>query len=384
MLHILSVVGARPQFIKLAPIVREIDIRNQSGRGSINHTTVHTGQHYDYNMSQVFFDQLGLPRPDYHLGVGSASHGAQTADMLRLTEEALEKENPDVVLVYGDTNSTLAGALAASKMHIPVAHVEAGLRSYNRAMPEEVNRLLVDHTSDLLLCPTETAVKNLRKEGFETIVNDGHLVRAGKPYQSPGPRPVINVGDVMYDLLTLSVEIAANQSNILSDHSLEADSYFVATIHRAESTDDHCRLSDILVSLAELARNVEVVLPLHPRTRESMSRLTGMPFSMSDPPFDVIEPVSYFDMLWLQKHARAVLTDSGGVQKEAFWLGVPCITLRGETEWVETVESGWNVLAGPDPESIVNAAMSAARLDGEQPPYFGTGHTAQTIVGTVG
>lgn len=380
-MRVLSIVGARPQFIKLAPIVREIGSQNQTGKNFISHTTVHTGQHYDYDMSQVFFDQLGLPSPDHHLGVGSASHGEQTAEILRLTEKVLNDEKPEMVLVYGDTNSTLAGALAASKMHIPVAHIEAGLRSFNRMMPEETNRVLVDHVSDILFCPTETAVSNLRTEGFRNISNDGRLIEGAIDRKSINTPNVINVGDVMFDVLLMSLYISERQSQALDDLHLESSSYLLATIHRAESTDDLGRLQRILMSLAILSEEVRVVLPLHPRTRAAMSRLENMPFPIDDPPFETISPVGYFDMLWLEKHARAVLTDSGGVQKEAFWLGVPCITVREQTEWVETVESGWNVLVGSDTKSIVDAAMLSDRPSGERIPYFGNGRTAETIVG---
>jgi len=383
-MRVLSIVGARPQFIKLAPIVREIDSQNQAGKIFISHTTVHTGQHYDYDMSQVFFDQLGLPSPDHHLGVGSATHGEQTAEILRLTEKVLNDEKPEMVLVYGDTNSTLAGALAASKMHIPVAHIEAGLRSFNRMMPEETNRVLVDHVSDILFCPTETAVSNLRTEGFRNISNDGRLIEGAIDRKSINTPNVINVGDVMFDVLLMSLYISERQSQALDDLHLESSSYLLATIHRAESTDDLGRLQRILMSLAILSEEVRVVLPLHPRTRAAMSRLENMPFPIDDPPFETISPVGYFDMLWLEKHARAVLTDSGGVQKEAFWLGVPCITVREQTEWVETVESGWNVLVGSDTKSIVDAAMLSDSPSGERIPYFGNGRTAETIVGILG
>ena len=386
-MKLLSVVGARPQFIKLAPIVRELARRSDSGEPSPAHVTLHTGQHYDFEMSQVFFDQLGLPSPDYHLGVGSRRHGAQTAAMLRGVEDVLAQERPDVAVVYGDTNSTLAGALAAAKMHIPVAHVEAGLRSRNRRMPEELNRVIADHASDILLSPTEKAVDNLRREGFANVLNGGGLVEGSSARHAitalgpPGESPIVaNVGDVMYDAMVAGLEVAEDHTTALDRLGLTPGSYIVATVHRAENADDPARLRGILTGLAELARQVEVVLPMHPRTASSSTRLDGLPFSMETPPFRVVEPVGYFDMLALQKHARAVLTDSGGMQKEAYWLGVPCVTMRSETEWEETVEAGWNVVCGTDPEDIVRAVSQWRRPADARPPALGTGQAARAIV----
>jgi UDP-N-acetylglucosamine 2-epimerase len=302
----------------------------------VQEVLVHTGQHYDDSMSGVFFRELGLPAPEYHLAVGSGLHGKQTGEMLNRIEEVLLKEKPDVVLVYGDTNSTLAGALAAAKLHIPVAHVEAGLRSYNRRMPEEINRVMADHLSALLLCPTETAVENLKHEG---VTKGVHLV-----------------GDVMYDALLDGVEIARRTSTILTRLAIEPQRYILATVHRAENTDDPQRLRNIITALAELARNGhKIVFPVHPRTQKLLNTNS---FGNCEGIMQV-DPVSYLDMTLLESMAHLIMTDSGGVQKEAYWLRVPCLTLRHETEWKETVQSGWNRLVGTDSQLIVQAVAQA-------------------------
>lgn len=350
--RILSIVGARPQFIKAAPVSRAL-------RRAAHEILVHTGQHYDYGMSAVFFEELGIPEPDYNLGVGSGPHGWQTGQMLIRIEEVLLAERPDWVLVYGDTNSTLAGALAAVKLHLPLAHVEAGLRSFNRTMPEEHNRVLTDHAADLLFCPTQTAVDNLAREG---IIQGVHLV-----------------GDVMYDALLHNRALAEERSTILARLGLEAGSYFLATIHRPANTDDPATLQAILSALEEIATSVPVVFPVHPRTRH---RIAELPIS-NPRSLMLTDPVGYLDMLSLEAHARAILTDSGGVQKEAYLLQVPCITLRAETEWVETVEAGWNLLVGADPERIFRAAREF-RPAGHPPPLFGDGHAAERIVALLG
>lgn len=371
---IVHIVGARPQFIKVAPVLKAIERHNcESPDTTIDEVLIHSGQHYDYQMSQVFFDELGLKAPDHHLGVGSGSHGHQTGEMLKRVEEVLLEEKPDLVMVYGDTNTTLAGALAAAKLHIPVAHVEAGLRSFNRRMPEELNRVLTDHVSDLLFCPTETAVENLRREGFTNVLNDGKLLPSdyGLRTTDHGPRTtdrfppqatchkplVLNVGDVMYDAVLLYSELAQQKSDILSRLGLAPGGYALATVHRAENTDDPERLHAIFMGLAHIAREgLPVIVPLHPRTRHALAPL--LPRSPA-PLLKLIDPVSYLDMLILEKNARVVLTDSGGVQKEAFFFRVPCVTLREETEWVETVKAGWNTLVGCDPARIVQAALEA-------------------------
>ncbi|MDE2059273.1 MAG: UDP-N-acetylglucosamine 2-epimerase (non-hydrolyzing) [candidate division NC10 bacterium] len=330
-MKIVTIVGARPQFIKCAPVSREF-------RKVASEVLVHTGQHYDDNMSDLFFRDLEIPKPDYNLCVGSGSHGAQSGEMLKLIEEVLLKERPDYVVVFGDTNSTLAGALAAAKLHIPVAHVEAGLRSFNRQMPEEINRVITDHLSSLLFCPTETAVKNLAQEGIT--------------------KGVELVGDVMYEALLNNLQIAECRSAILTRLNLQPKGYFLATIHRAENTDDGRRLQSILVALQELSAIHPVIWPVHPRTRLALE--SHHPSLQINQSLRLIDPVSYLDMLVLEKRSHVILTDSGGVQKEAYWFGVPCVTLRDETEWVETVEQGWNTVAGTDPDRIVAAAKSPA------------------------
>jgi len=325
-MKILTVVGARPQFIKLAPLSK---ILRENG---ISEIIVHTGQHYDENMNDLFFKELEIPEPDYNLGIGSGNHGEQTGRMLIEIEKIMLKEKPDLVIVYGDTNSTLAGALAASKLHIKLAHVEAGLRSFNKRMPEEINRVLTDHVSDILFCPTQTAVENLKNEG---ITNGVYLV-----------------GDVMFDALLHFSKISDMKSNVLERLNIKPKEYYLATIHRAENTDNYERLKNILTAFSKM--DEMVVFPIHPRTRK-MINYYGLDDLLENDNVKVIDPVGYLDMLKLEKNAKAILTDSGGVQKEAFWLKVPCITLRDETEWVETVNLGWNRLVGSDVEKILEA-----------------------------
>jgi UDP-N-acetylglucosamine 2-epimerase len=311
-------------------------------------------------MNKIFFDELHIPEPDYNLDVGSGSHGSQTGEMLKRIEKVLIKEKTELVVVYGDTNSTLAGALASAKLHIPVAHVEAGLRSNNKKMPEEINRILTDHISSLLFCPTKTAVKNLQREGFANIFNEGRLIdeKSVSSLSKTLPQPiVINVGDVMYDAMLMSLEIAEKKSDILKTYNLKPRSYYLATVHRAANTDNIENLRNIFLALVEIGKDKPVICPLHPRTKKiidsNLSSLITGPSSLI-----VIDPVSYFDMLILEKNAEKILTDSGGMQKEAYLLKVPCITLRNETEWVETVESRWNVLVGVDREMIVGASRN--------------------------
>lgn len=340
-MKIVSIVGARPQFIKCAPVSREL-------RKAHEEILVHTGQHYDHGMSEVFFEELAIPEPDYNLGIGSGTHGHQTGTMLGAIEDVLVKEEPNMVLVYGDTNSTLAGALAAAKLHIPVAHIEAGLRSFDRRMPEEVNRVLTDHTSDLLFCPTATAVANLAAEG---ITEGVHLV-----------------GDVMLDAMNYNRAIAEERSRILEDLGVRPGEYLVVTVHRPSNTDDCDNMAAIIGALGEAGKSV--VFPVHPRTRRYLGEyglLAAMPENVR-----VTEPLGYLDMLHLMAHAEKILTDSGGVQKEAYMLGVPCITLRENTEWVETVEAGWNVLVGAERERIVDAIHSFSPAS-RQVNLFGDG-----------
>jgi len=324
LMKIVTIVGARPQFIKCSPVSREL-------RKEHEEILVHTGQHYDPEMSDVFFKELQIPHPDYNLGVGSGSHGKQTGEILADVEMVLLKENPDLVLVYGDTNSTLAGALAAAKLHISIAHVEAGLRSFDRTMPEEVNRVVTDHLSDLLFSPTETAVKNLAAEG---ITKGVHLV-----------------GDVMADALAFNRGLAEKKSRILETLGLAGKKYCVITVHRPSNTDSRQNLTSIIRAIGEA--DVKVVFPVHPRTRKYLQEYGLLPSLPAN--IQLIEPLGYLDMIQLMGSAQKILTDSGGMQKEAYMLGVPCITLRENTEWVETLDGGWNVLAGADREKILLA-----------------------------
>jgi len=344
---IVSIVGARPQFVKAAAISRELRLRHTE-------VLVHTGQHYDYEMSGIFFEGLQMEAPDVNLGVGSGSHGAQTGVMLGAIEEVLLREQPDGLLVYGDTNSTLAGALAAAKLGIPVVHVEAGLRSFNRAMPEEINRVVADHVSDLLLCPSETAVRHLAAEG---ITSNVHLV-----------------GDVMLDVLQWASSRAdAIQGAMLARLGVTEKSYLVATVHRSENTDDPSRLASIVSALS--AVDEPVIFPIHPRARKALAA-AGCRLSSR---VSVIDPVGYVEMVALTRAARLVLTDSGGVQKEAYWLGTPCLTLRNETEWVETATAGWNTLVGSDRAAILEAVRSFAPR-GAHPALYGDGRAAARCV----
>ena len=355
-MKVVTVVGARPQFIKAAAVSRAI-ASESSGR--LSEVLVHTGQHYDENMSGVFFDELGIPPPTHNLEISGGSHGAMTGKMLQAVEKVLLAEKPDWLLIYGDTNSTLAGALAAAKLHIPVAHVEAGLRSFNMKMPEEVNRIISDRVSSLLFCPTSAAVLNLAAEGISDNVH--------------------NVGDVMYDVALFYRNKAREHSTALSRFGLVPKDFALATCHRAENTNDPDRLRGILVGLAQVAARMPVVLPLHPRTRklvadyglgEWLNRLT------------VTDPLPFLDMVALEQAAALVLTDSGGVQKEAFFYEVPCITMRDETEWVETVDAGWNRLVSADADRIVQAAEEAlsGRVARHAAAPYGDGHASEKIV----
>jgi UDP-GlcNAc3NAcA epimerase len=354
-LKVLSVVGARPQFVKAAIVSKSL-----RSVAEISEITVHTGQHYDDNLSQIFFTELGIQTPAYNLGIGSGTHGKQTGRMLEGIERVLLEEKPDWVLVYGDTNSTLAGALAASKLHFPVAHVEAGLRSFNRMMPEEINRVLTDHTSDLLFAPTKLAVKNLLNEGI-----------CGEKVQQ--------IGDVMYDAALCYGGTAEKKSSILERLKLKPKGYILATIHRAENSDDPNRLGAIVSGLHKAAAAMPVVFPVHPRTRNVLFTdqncvrgIDGMLF---------VDPVGYLDMTMLERNARLIATDSGGVQKEAFFFSVPCVTFRTETEWQELIDIGWNRLAPPADQEAVAQAIQLALTETPvrtQSPY-GDGHAADRI-----
>lgn len=342
---IASIVGARPQFIKAAPVSRAL-------ASEFEEVFIHTGQHYDYGMSEVFFAEMEMRPPDFNLGIGGGLHGEQTGKMLVELEKIFNDVKPDYVLVYGDTNSTLAGALAAAKLQIPLAHVEAGLRSYNRAMPEEINRVLTDHVSTLLFCPTDAAVENLAKEGIKEGVH--------------------RVGDVMADTLFHNLKLAPTRSKIMTQLGLEKGKYALATVHRASNTDNEENMRLILSAFGNLSSRV--VFPVHPRTRKMMQEW-GILVNSN---VTMIEPVGHFDMLTLQENANCILTDSGGVQKEAYLVGVRCITLREETEWVETVNAGWNQLVGVDAKKIIES-FGSWFPQGERMPLYGDGHAAEQI-----
>jgi len=358
---IVSIVGARPQFIKAGPVSRAIRDHNEKKKNPrITEVLVHTGQHYDHGMSQIFFDELDISEPDLNLGVGSGSHGWQTGQMLVRIEEVLLADKPDYVLVYGDTNSTLAGTLAAVKLQIPVAHVEAGLRSFNREMPEEHNRVVADHCSDLLFCPTQTAVDNLAREGITSGV---HLV-----------------GDTMYDAVLQFSSVARKRSTILEDLKVESKTYLLATIHRPYNTDIPENLQNIFQAFAEIGE--VIVFPVHPRTRKRIAALeSSSSQKLVSGNVKIIEPVGYLDMLVLEENARLILTDSGGMQKEAYFFGVPCITLRPETEWLETVEIGWNLVAGAEISALIEGYRNAINSPPTtRPDLYGDGRASEKIV----
>ncbi|MCH2533962.1 MAG: UDP-N-acetylglucosamine 2-epimerase (non-hydrolyzing) [Bdellovibrionales bacterium] len=320
-MKIITVVGARPQFIKAAVVSRAFNQHK-----NINELIIHTGQHYDQNMSDIFFEEMSIPKPNFYLKVGGKTHGSMTGQMLEKIEEVLLQEKPHLVLVYGDTNSTISGALAAAKLHIPVAHVEAGLRSFNMSMPEEINRILTDKISNVLFCPSETSKNNLLLEGTNT-------------------KKIEVVGDVMYDAVIYYLRKAVPSNNI---KSLISKNYFLATIHRAENTDNEINLSNIFEALREISKLENIILPLHPRTKKFIDT-----YNIDTQGITLIEPVGYYDMLLLLNNSNGVFTDSGGLQKEAYFLSKPCITLRGETEWTETVDSGCNFICGTDKHKII-------------------------------
>ena len=348
-MKIVSVIGARPQFIKAAAVSRVL--RTSSG---IEEILVHTGQHYDENMSDIFFRQLDIPEPEFNLEVGSGSHAYQTGMMLKGIEDVLQKQKPDYTLVYGDTNSTLAGALAATKLHIPVAHVEAGLRSFNRLMPEEINRIVTDRISDILFAPTLTAITNLKNEGLE--------------------KNTVFSGDVMYDSVLFYREMIVSGGDKYMTKGLPV-SYLLATIHRAENTDNPENLKKIFMAFSQIG--TPIIFPVHPRTARLLKTEISIPANVI-----VIDPVGYLEMLWLTMHAEKVLTDSGGLQKEAYFLGRQCITMRTETEWVETLHDNWNIVTGPDPVKILEAVLSE-KPHAHQRKDFGTGKSATVIAETL-
>jgi UDP-GlcNAc3NAcA epimerase len=349
MKKVLTIAGTRPQLVKVAAVSRVL-------RESFEEVLVNTGQHYDYQMAGVFFDELKIPKPDYDLGIGSDTHGRQTGKMLIAVEEVVEREKPDVILVYGDTNSTLAGAIVASKLHIPLVHIEAGLRSYNKKMPEEINRIMTDHVATLLFAPSDLAVENLAQEGIQEGVHQ--------------------VGDVMYDAVLYNMEIA-EQAHSLGKFNLTSGQYILSTIHRAENTDNRDRLEAILKAFKAL--DEKVVLPLHPRTKSKIEVFGLNSILENAPKIEIIEPLSYLEMLLLEKHAKAIVTDSGGVQKEAYFAKVPCVTLRDQTEWTETIEAGWNQLVNPLTDNLPEIL---ANVESGKPieNLYGDGEAAKKII----
>jgi UDP-GlcNAc3NAcA epimerase len=411
-MQIATIVGARPQFIKAATVSRAISAHNAripsdprltnthspltnnysqitnnysqitNNHSPITETLIHTGQHFDAGMSDIFFKELGIPEPDHHLGVSGGGHGAMTGVMLEKLEPLLQDIAPDCVLVYGDTNSTLAGALAAAKLHIPVAHVEAGLRSYNRRMPEEINRIVTDQLSTILFCPTETAVKNLHKEGFPHQISTNHHspITNNDSRITDNRQLITQCGDVMFDAALFYAKRAEGGSGILAANSLEPKKYVLATVHRAENTDDPARLKAIFDSLHGVAREMPVVLPLHPRTKKQLELLDSQLITHYSSHITFIDPVGYLDMVALETSAAVIATDSGGVQKEAYFHGVPCVTLRDETEWSELVEAGWNRLAVPGSSDVLNVILASVGSRGRDIRPYGEGRAAELIV----
>ncbi len=359
-MKIVTIVGARPQFVKAAMVSRAIQEYNKNSATLYEELLLHTGQHYDANMSDIFFHTMDIPQPVWQLKCGNGTHGEMTGRMLTEIEKILLDTLPDYVLVYGDTNSTLAGALAAVKLHIPVVHVEAGLRSFNRQMPEEINRILTDHVATLLCCPTFAAVRHLAEEG----------IREG----------VHHVGDVMYDAALTFGTLAESSSDILRRLDISGEAFRLCTVHRAENTDSQERMSGIVGALEELSSpSCPTVLPLHPRTRNSLEKFGLLQSLEKHNGIRVVPPVGFLDMVMLEKHAKTILTDSGGVQKEAYFHRTPCITLRDETEWTETVEAGWNQIAGYRKENILRCIEE--RPERKEITEYGTGNASKEIVG---
>jgi UDP-GlcNAc3NAcA epimerase len=373
MIKIVTIIGARPQIIKAAALSRAI--KNKFSN-SIKEIIVHTGQHYDENMSQVFFDELGIPEPNYNLNVGSGSHGKQTATMIAGIEDILLQEKPNAIVLYGDTNSTLAGAIAASKIHVPVVHIEAGLRSFNKAMPEEVNRIMCDHVSTLLFSPTKTGFKNLLNEGFKSD--------AKKPYNANNPK-IYHSGDVMYDNSLHFSEVADQKTTIISENNLQKNNFILATIHRNNNTDEPIRLNALFNALYKISEQhrLDVLLPLHPRTAKLLEFNLEAELHQkikSSTHFKIIAPVSFLEMIALEKNCKVVMTDSGGVQKEAFYFEKPCVILRPETEWVELVESRTAIITDADEKKIIDAfATLTSKSDMKFPKLYGDGKAAEFI-----
>jgi UDP-GlcNAc3NAcA epimerase len=376
MKKLLTIIGARPQIIKAAALNRAI--QNKFTK-ELTEVLVHTGQHYDHGMSEVFFEEMGIPKPDYNLGIGSGSHGQQTGKMLDAIEGVLTKEKPDALVIYGDTNSTLAGALAAAKIHVPVIHIEAGLRSFNKRMPEEVNRITADHASTLLYSPTKAGLQNLEKEGFSKLEN---AVQKGKadidnPY-------VFHCGDLMYDNTLFYSEKADEFEELFNKHQIDKGNFILSTIHRPQNTDEIKVLAGILNALNDISLkdDIEIVLPLHPRTANKIAQTEDQAIEemRKNPKFKIIEPIGFLEMVLLEKHAQMIMTDSGGVQKEAFFMRKPCVILRLETEWTEIVETKCAVLAGSDPERIKEGYERFKTQPPSQfPSIFGDGAAAEFI-----
>jgi UDP-GlcNAc3NAcA epimerase len=374
MIKIVTIIGARPQIIKAAALSRAI--KNKFS-GSVNEIIVHTGQHYDENMSQIFFDELGIPAPNYNLNVGSGSHGKQTATMISGIEEILIQEKPHAIVLYGDTNSTLAGAIAASKIHVPVVHIEAGLRSFNKAMPEEINRILCDHVSTLLFSPTKTGYQNLLNEGFKE--NQG-------PFTADNPK-IYHSGDVMYDNSLHFSEVAEQRTHIISQNGLQKNKFILATIHRNNNTDEPVRLNALFSALYKISEQnkLDILLPLHPRTAKLLETNLDPALHQkirSSKHFKIVPPVSFLEMIALEKNCRIVMTDSGGVQKEAFYFEKPCVILRPETEWVELVECGTAIITDADENKILEAFTTlTTKTDMKFPKLYGDGKSAEFICG---
>ena len=376
MIKILTIIGARPQIIKAAAISRTV---REKFDDVVEESILHTGQHYDANMSQVFFDELGIPRPDYNLGVGSGKHGEQTAKMIVGIENVLIKEHFDGILLYGDTNSTLAGAVAASKIHVPIFHVEAGLRSHNMTMPEEVNRIVCDQLSSILFSPTETGMRNLMEEGF---------LRTKAKFKNGKDRLIVNSGDVMYDNILYYSQLAGNKCDIIKQLGLTKDGYVLATIHRDNNTDNKERLTSIFMALLDIAEKekVKIVLPLHPRTARLLSVNSEKEVYdrvLASKLIRLLPPASFFEIIELERNARLVMTDSGGVQKEAFFFERPCVILRPETEWVEIVEHGAGIIADADYNRILMAYQELTDKTVKFPQLFGDGKAAEHILETI-
>lgn len=378
MLKIVTIIGARPQIIKAAALSRVI---RKNYKDSIKEVIVHTGQHYDTKMSQVFIDELSVPVPNYNFGIGSSTHGSQTGRMIRDIEEVLFQEYPDYVIIYGDTNSTLAGAIAASKMNIPIVHIEAGLRSFNKSMPEEINRIMADHVSTILFTPTQTGLQNLVKEGF--------LANTSKPYTQDNPG-LLHCGDVMFDNTLYFKKLASEKSTIIKDYKLTNKEFILCTIHRDNNTDDPDRLNTIFRTINDLSikNNIEIVMPLHPRTanalQESLDKSIDEAIS-NNPLFKLLPPVSYLDMIMLESQCQMVITDSGGVQKEAFFFKKPSIILRSETEWKEIVDAGDGIVTDAHRDMIMDAYdyFKSNKNNLIFPSIFGDGNAAGFICQTI-